>query len=472
MKSAPCYERMTNGFSDGEQLGAMKMDEEKKKVWLLDAGKDLQHSVRCALDAEFEICHSSSSGSAQSSFPEHPSVILMEETGRDESRLRVREIFDMAPRTKLIILTRRSPMERGLEWLEEGAFDVIGVPFEPSELRTIIRRGVFHCELEENRAVEIEREEEGGFAGMVGTTVEMKRVFSGLRRVARTSAPVLILGESGTGKEMAARAIHRSGARRESAFVPINCGAIPESLIESELFGHEKGAFTGAHLQRAGRIEMADGGTLFLDEIGELPVHLQVKLLRYLQERQIQRLGGRKEIPVDAHIIAATSVDLERAIRENAFREDLYYRLAVVTLRLPPLRERKRDLARLGKLFLQKYQSEGRRLPRLTQEARFAIEQYHWPGNIRELENRIRRAAIMCERGRITPADLELEEVGRETPGRGLKSAREAAERNVILGALEMYGWNISAAAMSLGISRPTLYELLRRLEIKRWACD
>jgi two-component system NtrC family response regulator len=305
---------------------------------------------------------------------------------------------------------------------------------------------------------------------MIGTSPGMQQVFTSIRKVAATDAPVLILGESGTGKEVAALAIHHRSTRKEGPFVPINCGAIPEALLESELFGHEKGSFTGAHAQRKGRIESAQGGTLFLDEIGEMPLSLQVKLLRYLQESTIERVGGRGQIEVDARVIAATNVDLMQATKQGDFREDLFYRLAVVVVRIPPLRERQGDLALLAKTFLQRYTSQtGRGSVDLSTQALKAINSHPWPGNVRELENRIKRAVIMAEGGRIMADDLELK-VGATPaqPMRTLREAREAAEREAIDAALRRHAGKISPAATELEISRPTLYELMEKLGIIR----
>jgi two-component system NtrC family response regulator len=297
----------------------------------------------------------------------------------------------------------------------------------------------------------------------------MQEVFASVRKVATTEAPVLILGESGTGKEMAALAIHRRGTRKAGPFVAINCGAIPDSLLESELFGHEKGAFTGAHVQRKGRIESANAGTLFLDEIGELPQPLQVKLLRFLQEQTLERVGGRETIQIDTRVIAATNTDLKKAMERGEFREDLYYRLAVVVIQLPPLRERAKDVPLLAQAFLQKFASQtGKEPPRFSQDALRALVQHGWPGNVRELENRVKRAVIMAEGRRVTAADLELTAAAIATPGRNLKEAREALEQEMILQALRKHAGKVSPAAAELGISRPTLYELMDKLGIKK----
>jgi two-component system NtrC family response regulator len=306
------------------------------------------------------------------------------------------------------------------------------------------------------------------FEGMLGTSPKMQEVFSEIRKVATTDIPVLVLGESGTGKELVARAIHQQSSRKDRSFVVINCSAIPESLLESELFGHEKGAFTGAHIQRKGRFETAQGGTLFLDEIGELSLALQVKLLRFLQEQKIERIGGREEIFVDARMLAATNKDLKQSVEGGRFREDLYYRLGVVTISLPPLREREGDVLLLATTLLKKYAHENKRkISAFSPQAIRAIETYHWPGNIRELENRIKRAVIMAEGTKLTPPDLELASPYAKYEGGGLREAREALERDLIERALAKHKGNVTKAAEELGISRPTLYELMEKLGMK-----
>jgi two-component system NtrC family response regulator len=302
---------------------------------------------------------------------------------------------------------------------------------------------------------------------MLGTSAPMRVVFDSIRKVATTDAPVLILGESGTGKEMVALAIHRKGARKDGPFVPINCSAIPESLLESELFGHEKGAFTGAHAQRKGRIESASGGTLFLDEIGEIPLQLQVKLLRFLQEQKIERVGGRQEIPIDARVIAATNADLKKGLKDGTFREDLYYRLSVVQIVLPPLRERADDIPFLAQAFLLRFAAEvGKSGLAFDRETVRAMKRYSWPGNVRELENRVRRAVIMTEGKRLTVQDLELEQLLADLHLTTLKEARETLEREMVQQALRKHSGKIAPAAVELGISRPTLYELMEKLGI------
>jgi two-component system NtrC family response regulator len=307
------------------------------------------------------------------------------------------------------------------------------------------------------------------FEEMLGTSPQIQEVFSSIRRVATTEVPVLIAGESGTGKELVAKAIHMNSSRRSHPFIVINCSAIPENLLESELFGHERGAFTGAHIQRKGRFEMAQKGTLFLDEIGELSLPLQVKLLRFLQEQKIERVGGREEIQVDARVLAATNRDLKQALGEGKFREDLYYRLGVMTISLPPLREREGDALLLATALLQRYAHENRKkITGYTPQAIQAIRTYTWPGNIRELENRVKRAVIMTESQKVTPTDLELTSPFSAYERKTLKEAREALEKDFIERALTRNKGNMTKAAQELGVSRPTLYELMEKLGIEK----
>jgi two-component system NtrC family response regulator len=281
--------------------------------------------------------------------------------------------------------------------------------------------------------------------------------------VATTDAPVLLLGESGTGKEMAARAIHQGSSRKDGPFVAINCSAIPETLLESELFGHEKGSFTGAHAQRKGRFESADKGTLFLDEIGEIPAPLQVKLLRFLQERCIERVGGRQSIPIDARVVTATNADLRKGMISGSFREDLFYRLAVVQVILPPLREREGDIRLLAQFFLHRFsQQQNKTGLSFDQDALRALDRYHWPGNVRQLENNVRRAVIMAEGKRLTVRDLELSPMAGGANS-NLKDARENLEREMVQNVLRKYAGKIAPAAAELGISRPTLYDLMEK---------
>jgi len=299
---------------------------------------------------------------------------------------------------------------------------------------------------------------------ILGSSQQMLSILSTVGRAARSEVTVLITGESGTGKELVARAIHAKSTRSLAPFVPINFGAIPETLIESELFGHEKGAFTGAHVGRKGRLELADGGTIFLDEISELSPSLQVKLLRFLQEREIERVGGRERIPLEVRIIAASNIDLRKATTDGSYREDLYYRLAVVVIPIPPLRDRGDDSNLLAKFFLTHMSQQMERRPRrFSQAAEDAIRSYAWPGNVRELENKVKRAIIMARGRVITPTDLDLPSPSTEASGLSLRMARREVERKTIIAALQRHRGNISHAASEIGVSRPTLHGLLHK---------
>jgi two-component system NtrC family response regulator len=370
---------------------------------------------------------------------------------------------------KIIIISGQGEKTNALQAIGAGAYDFLTKPVEVEELKVILKR-TFHVASLERDYRELQAQMKADtFEGLLGTSPQMQRVFNSVRKVATTDAPVLILGESGTGKEMIAQAIHRCSPRKDGPFIAINCSAIPETLLESELFGHEKGSFTGAHVQRKGRIETASGGTLFLDEIGEIPLQLQVKLLRFLQEQRIERVGGRQEIQVDTRVIAATNVDLKKAITTERFREDLYYRLAVVNINLPPLRDREGDIPLLAQEFLRRnVAANGKDGLSFSQDAFRAINAHSWPGNVRELENRVKRAVIMAEGKRLTAADLELESPSAAPATLNLKEAREAVEREVINRALRKHGGKITSAAAEMGISRPTLYELMEKLGLKK----
>jgi two-component system NtrC family response regulator len=373
------------------------------------------------------------------------------------------------PHVKVVVVTGRLEKEHALRAIAQGAYDYFCKPIDIQDLKVVLGRALRVHELEEeNRRLRSSSLDEA-FQGMLGTSQPMQDAFAKIRKVAGTDASVLLTGESGTGKELAARAIHALSDRGKGPFVAINCGAIPETLLESELFGHEKGAFTGAHIQRKGRIEMAESGTLFLDEIGDLSPPLQVKLLRYLQEQTIERVGGREQIAVDARVIAATHRDLVQALREGQFREDLYYRLGVVVIALPPLRERDGDILLLATALLQRYVSEFRkRISGFSQQAVRALEAHNWPGNVRELENRVKRAVIMADGPKLAPHDLELEPKHGRFEGAGLREAREALEREMIERAVAKTHGNLTQAASELGISRPTLYDLMEKLGMGR----
>ena len=450
----------------------------KPKLLIVDDDEDIRTQMKWALAQDYEVFEASDRPSAVASFDEAKPPLVTLDLGlppraqdSEEGFALLEEILGRRKSTKVVVITGRQERQHALAAIAQGAYDFFSKPIEIEELKVVLRRALHVFRLErENR--ELQQRASESLEGMLGTSPEMQEVFLAIARVARSDAPVLIVGESGTGKELAARAIHQQSERAEGPFVVINCGAIPENLLESELFGHEKGAFTGAHIQRKGRVETAHGGTLFLDEVGELPSSLQVKLLRFLQEHNIERIGGRKEIPVDVRVLAATNMDLRKAMSEGRFREDLYYRLAVVTMKQPPLRERGDDVPFLAKAFLQRYAAESKkRISGFTEEGLSALLAHDWPGNVRELENRVKRAVIWAEGNRITPADLELA-VGAlpAVRGQGLKQAREALERDMVRNTLARNRGNITKAAAELGVSRPTLYELMEKLGIRKEA--
>ena len=377
------------------------------------------------------------------------------------------QILSAAPHTKVIVVTGNDDRENAVRAVGRGAYDFYQKPVDPEVLGLIVDRAYNLFELEDENRRLARKERPSPLAGIIAASGEMTRVCRMVEKVAPTSATVLLLGESGTGKKLLARALHGLSPRAEQRFVAINCAAIPETLLESELFGYEKGAFTGAAKQTLGKIEYAHKGTLFLDEIGDLPMSLQAKLLRFLQERVIERVGGREEIAVDVRVIGATHQDLGQLIEEGRFREDLYYRLSEISLRIPPLRERTGDSVLLARHFLDLFGREhGRSLRGFTEDALAAIEAYPWPGNARELENRVKRAVIMAENNRIAAEDLELV-VPDESMPLNLRQVREEAERRAIERALALYNGNVSQAADILGVSRPTLYDLVKKYDLR-----
>lgn len=448
----------------------------KQKLLIVDDDEDLRTQMKWALTADYNVYLAEDRQSAIAIInKEQPAVVTLDlglppnPAGVEEGFAILDHILDNYSHTKVIIITGRGEKEYALRAVEKGAYDFFYKPIQLDELKVVLRRAFHVSQLEQEQREMRHRLSGDTFEGMIGTSPKMQDVFSTIRKVATTDAPVLIRGESGTGKELVARAIHRLSIRESKHFIPINCSAIPENLIESELFGHEKGTFTGAHAQRKGRFEMAEGGTLFLDEIGDLPLTLQVKLLRFLQEKTIERVGGREQIEVDTRVLAATNRDLEEAMKNATFRDDLYYRLSVINISLPALRERDADVVLLAKTFLDRYTSETRKkIKGFSSEAIEAIESYSWPGNVRELENRIKRAVIMSEGKKITLEDLEMKAVAGKREGLVLKDAREILEKGLILKAIARNENNLTKAASELGISRPTLYDLMEKLGIPK----
>ena len=374
------------------------------------------------------------------------------------------EILTLAPHTKVIVVTGNDDRQNALKAISLGAYDFYQKPVEPDILGLIVDRAYSLFELEEENRRLAEQGSVSPLDGIIGASLPILAACRMVEKVGPSEATTLILGESGTGKELIAQALHRLSLRRDKPFVALNCAAIPENLLESELFGYEKGAFTGAVKQTPGRIETAEGGTFFLDEIGDMPMPLQAKMLRFLQERVIERVGGRTSIPVDVRILCATHQDLAESIKQARFREDLYYRISEIVIDIPPLREREGDKVLLAQNFLDRFsQKNGRSFRGFTNEARAQIEAYAWPGNVRELENKVKRAVVLAEGQQIAADDLGFVEEA-ELQSLNLRQARERAERQVIKRALAIHDNNVTHAAEALGVSRPSLYALVKKL--------
>jgi two-component system NtrC family response regulator len=448
----------------------------KPRLLIVDDEEDICTQMKWALSGEYEPLTAGDRVSALAAFTEHRPLVTLLDLGLpprpnepDEGMAVLSAVLSLDPMAKVIVVSGQGDKQNALSAVGAGAYDFLCKPVAMDELRHVLQRCVYLAELEhEHRAMQHAARAEA-LEGMLGASSQIQAVFDFVRKVAHTNAPVMILGESGTGKEMVARALHRRSAQSTGPFVAINCNAIPENLLESELFGHEKGAFTGAHTQRKGHIETASGGTLFLDEIGELPPQVQVKLLRFLQEKCFQRVGGRQEIQSDVRVLAATNRNLQESVAGGKFREDLYFRLAVVVVKVPPLRERGYDIVLVAKAFLHNYGVEHAK-PGLTfaPDALRALTLYRWPGNVRELQNRVRRAVIMADGKRVTARDLELVEALSALAPQTLKEARESLEREMVLEALRRHRGKVTSAALELGVSRPTLYELMEKLGIGR----
>ena len=449
----------------------------KPNVFFVEPDESIISAVRTSIQDEFDMSASTWNAETIAQIHEQaPLVILLDldspasETGEEGVSV-LQQLRQTGFAGKIIAYTERPERSLAVRAIQYGACDVLSKPLDPMLLKQILRRVTRIADLEqEARGVTA-----GGgpeeFSGMLGMSPSIHRIFDAIRKVSTNDAPILITGESGTGKELTARAIHERGLRRQGPFVPINCGAIPESLLESELFGYERGAFTGAVGQKKGKVEFAQGGTLFLDEVGELPGALQVKLLRFLQDHTFERVGGHQAIEMNVRIIAATNVNLKEAIEKGLFREDLYYRLGVVHINLPPLRERGEDVSLIAMAFLRQAAARyNKRLYGFTREALDAMHAYSWPGNVRELFNRIGRAAVMAEGTHVTPADLDIpRQVVRQDDGSiSLKVNQQRIETDLIMKAFTLSQGNLSRAAQELGISRSTLYRRLRQYGMER----
>ena len=448
------------------------MAETRLPLLIVEDDHALQKQMRWAFDAyETIVADDRASAIAQLRRFE-PAVVTMDlglpphPDDATEGFALLQEIRQLAPDTKVIVLTGQNDRANALRAIALGAYDFCNKPFDADVLSLTIERAYRLHELQsQNRRLQLAGPQRP-MAGILTLDPEMQRICRMIEKVAPTSASVLILGESGTGKELLARALHDLSPRATARFVAINCAAIPENLLESELFGYEKGAFTGAARQTPGKIELAQGGTLFLDEIGDLPMSLQAKLLRFLQERVIERVGGRQEIAVDTRVVCATHQDVKDQIATARFREDLYYRLAEIVVQIPPLRARPGDAALLAHAFVRRIADEQRRgTVALLPDAVAAIEAHAWPGNVRELENVIKRAVIIVDGNTIGAADLGLGDA--EQQSLNLREVRERAERDALVRALGRVNGNLTRAAEMLGVSRPTLYDLMHRFGLK-----
>jgi two-component system NtrC family response regulator len=462
----------------GSGSGGFRGQDNMQKLLIVEDTEEIRNQMKWGLGKDYSILQAGNYAEAIALLKKNaPKVVTLDlglppdAEGTTEGFRCLEGILSCHPATKVIVLTGNEQRENAYKAIQNGAYDFYQKPINLNELKVIINRAFHLSNIEEENSLmqSALEQKNSGLAGIIGQCPRMQQVFSTVKKVASSDVAVFITGESGTGKELFARALHEMSLRKDAPFIPINCGAIPENLLESELFGVEKGAFTGAFTRVAGKIEYAHKGTLFLDEIGELPASLQVKLLRYLQEKVLQRVGGREDIGVDARVISATNLDIAKAIQEGLFREDLYYRIAVITINLPPLRERGEDIMVLAHYFLKRADKEyNKKVRGFSTAAVELLESYEWPGNVRELENRIQRAVILSDSALIEPEALGFTERSMQPrtslmQGLTLKDARDRVEREMIFSATESHGGNISKAAEVLGISRPTLYDLLKK---------
>ena len=446
---------------------------ERSKILVVDDEEGIRSQLKWALTNEYDVFLAKDADESLKLIKtEAPNLVTLDIAlscnGKEEGINILKEIIKLSPNTKVIMITGNDKKDTALKSIQFGAYDYYHKPINVNELKIIIKRAIKIQKMElENEALSDNVEKKYQFKDIIGNSLQMLEIFDILKRVISTNVPVLICGESGTGKELVARALYNQSRRQDKPFIAINCGAIPENLLESELFGHEKGAFTGAYYKKKGKFELAHEGTAFLDEIGELSPTLQVKLLRFLQEKEIERVGGKGPITVDVRILAATNKDLQEEIKKQNFRIDLFYRLSVITVTLPPLRERGDDILLLANCFLNKYGKEYNKKIRFFDV--IAIEKmqhYNWPGNVRELENRVRRAVIMNQNGIIGCEDLGLGDNMRADRVSLTEVVDELQKKHINMALIRTQG-NVSKAARQLGISRVTLYDLLNRFNIQ-----
>ncbi len=446
------------------------MSKDKPSLLIIEDDQGLQSQLRWHFD-EYNVITASDRQAAIDAIRFHEPPVVLQDLGLppdaegvDEGFKCVQEIIQLAPRTKIIVMTGNSDYENAVHAVALGAYDFYQKPVNTDTLNLIVERALQMFDLEtQNRR--IHDLHQTTLEGIISADPQMLKICRMLEKLSTNNVTCTLLGETGTGKEVIAQALHNISDRKDKRFVAINCASIPENLIESELFGYEKGSFTGAHKRTLGKIELAHQGTLFLDEIGDMPFNLQVKILRFLQERIIERVGGREEIPVDVKVICATHKDLETMVKEGGFREDLFYRICEIDIRIPPLRHRQGDKVLLARHFLCLFAEEDNQaINGFSPEAVSAIEHYEWPGNIRELKNKIKRAVIMCENKTITSEDIGLK--GNDEISINLRAVRQRAEKNAIIQALSMSESNVSSAAKLLGVTRPTLYDMLKKYDI------
>lgn len=450
------------------------MSQDKRSLLVIEDDPGLQRQLRWSFDS-YEVLVASDRESALALMRRHePAVVTMDlglppdPDGASEGLATLEQILELAPDTKIIVLTGNQDHENALKAVAAGAYDFHQKPFDPEMLGLVIARAYYLYALQQENRKLLQKQENSPITGIITRDPVLIKVCRSVEKVAPSDASVMLLGESGTGKEILAKALHQLSSRKDKRFMAINCAAIPEALLESELFGYEKGAYTGAVKQTPGKIELAHEGTFFLDEVGDLPMALQAKLLRFLQERVIERIGGRKEIPVDVRVICATHQNLKKLIEEGRFREDLYYRLSEIVITIPALRDRIGDAALLAHHFRNKFCAQEKRSSlNFSQEALAAIENHSWPGNVREMENCIKRAVIMADGPFIGADDLGLQDPSGSVEPINLRQIRDKAECDALMKALARVDGNVVKAAELLGVSRPTIYDLMNRHGIK-----
>ena len=445
------------------------MSNSSRKLLIVEDDPGLMSQLRWCFE-EYEVLGAEDQASAINELRRHEPMVVLQDLGLppnpegvEEGLATLQEILKLSPHTKVIVVTGHGDQENALKSVAMGAYDFYQKPVDTDTLQLLVERAFNISELEaENRRLQSQAVD-SPLDGIVAASEGMLAVCRMIEKVAPTDVTTLLLGESGTGKELLARALHRLSPRVENRFVAINCAAIPENLLESELFGHEKGAFTGAAKQTLGKVELADGGTLFLDEIGDMPLALQAKMLRFLQERVIERVGGREEIPVDVRVVCATNQNPAEMIEQSTFREDLYYRVSEITIDIPPFRDREEGRLILARTLLARFSAQQGRALSFGDDANNAIEAYLWPVNVRELENKIKGAVIMADGNQITARDLGIDDAEPGPETLNLREVRRLAESKAIRVALMKAFGKITRAAEMLGVTRPTLYDLMNK---------